>query len=279
MLRGILPSSRSTPMLVVCFCTPSTCFNTFMWNVSTGLFWGNLRHLQKLHAYVKMGVIKVSYRLNAVWMSSLKDSPIFPFSAWNALNALSLRSWSPDLISPDGVNMNPRYLYCRTFSSAVPFRKNLSLISRPVLLNMRHLVFLPLIVSLFTLQYWEIIFIIRSNWSPFSQSRTISSAQNMELIFRLFIWSPLPKEFRFLANSAMKILNRRGLSTQPCLTPWLMSNCFNIFPSIFMYALSFVYKLLMMLKTLPLIPTPWSFWSRISLGTVSKALLRSIKQL
>ena len=112
----------------------------------------------------------------------------------------------------------------------------------PVLLKIRHFVFVQLIVTLFCLHYSDISLILLFSSSPFSQRRTMSSAQKIEFILWLSIIRPLSRAIKSFASSAIKILKRRGLSTQPCLTPWLIGNDSVILPSIFIHALSYTYR-------------------------------------
>ena len=53
----------------------------------------------------------------------VKEGPIEALSLKNAFRALSRRSFSPLLISPDGVKRKPRYLYERTVSKYVSLKR------------------------------------------------------------------------------------------------------------------------------------------------------------
>ena len=66
-----------------------------------------------------MGFMIASTRVKVVNIFSLKAVPKLFFSFINAFSALSLRSFRPLLISPDGVRRKPKYLYERTFSICI----------------------------------------------------------------------------------------------------------------------------------------------------------------
>ena len=151
----------------------------------------------------------------------MNDDPIWFLSFINVLNALSRRSCSPLLISPDGVNRNPRYLYERTFSNSTPLKWNLFLNSLPVLLKIMHLVLSVFIISLFSSQYVSTVLSISAKPFSLSANNIISSAEINEPISvesnLSFSWF----NSSFFGRSDMNILNKRGLRTHPCLTPWL----------------------------------------------------------
>ena len=83
----------------------------------------------------------------------------------------------------------------------------------------------------------------------------------------------------FFAKSLRNKLKSNGLSMHPWRTPISMSKKLLRDCPIFTHALSVVYRCLMILKNFPVIPKFKIFWSRRSLGTESKAFLKSTKQL
>ena len=89
---------------------------------SIGLFSGNFRHPQKSELYNKIGFTKESNKEMVVDGCNLKKFPILFLSICNALIARSRRSVSALLISPEGVNRSPRYLYELVVSTVFPLR-------------------------------------------------------------------------------------------------------------------------------------------------------------
>ena len=102
-IRGNCPSSRSTPSFVDYFCTPNSCLKNDMNKFSIGLFAGIFSIPQKSLTYSNMG----SMRLRKSWIEVVgclsNVIPIFFFSLYKALSARSFKSFSPEFISPEGV--------------------------------------------------------------------------------------------------------------------------------------------------------------------------------
>ena len=115
--------------------------------------------------------------------------------------------------------MRPRFLYSRTFSIFLsPTKKSLR-ISRPVLLNIIHLVLSRLIDSSFFSQYSDSTLSESESPVSLSERRRISSAHKIEFIF-VSLSKCTPLLFpNVLGKSAKNRLNNKGLIMQPCLTP------------------------------------------------------------
>ena len=66
---------------------------------------------QKSLAYKRIGFTSVSSSFRESNGNCIKSGPNFFLIFIKAFNALSFKSFSPELISPEGVIKNPRYLY------------------------------------------------------------------------------------------------------------------------------------------------------------------------
>ena len=153
-------------------------------------------------------------------MNILKPSPSFLLSCVIALLARDIRSFRLELISPDGVTTNPRYLYSLTVLIVVTSILKFRLINLPVLLNIIHLVFSVLILREFCFAYTLSFDNLLVNPSSVLERRIRSSAHNIQLsCFPSPIlgdsWSD---DFIATGKSARKILKRSGLSK--CSLVW-----------------------------------------------------------
>ena len=133
---GTNPSSKSTPSVLVCLLTPRSCLQNIMKNFSIGWFFGCFRQPQKSLQYSRIGLIKYVNICRVLDKSSLRWIPSAFFILAYAFSARIRRSSNPVLISPDGVTMNPRYLYSLTHVRRMFLYVNLWFLrSRPVLLK------------------------------------------------------------------------------------------------------------------------------------------------
>ena len=106
---------------------------------------------------------------------------------------------------------------------------------------------------------------------------TISSANPKFEIIKFWIFAPNPDSFNVSSKSLMKIINSKGPSLLPYITPEKMLNCGERYCPSNTLALLLEYISLITLSIFPRIPNLYSFSNRISRGTLSKAFRRSIK--
>ena len=75
MIIGILPSSKSTPTLVVDLWTPRMFLQNRICRFSIGLFTGSFRHPQRSLEYISIGLISVSNNFVVSSICVVKQSP------------------------------------------------------------------------------------------------------------------------------------------------------------------------------------------------------------
>ena len=154
------------------------------------------------------------------------------------------------------------------------------LINLPVLLNIIPSVFLLFTSMWFLDDYSLILDSMFCRPSLVSESKRISSAHaihpNLLEFVNLAGWQSGVRSVS--GRSDRKMLNSKGLSTQPCLTPWFTGNESVILSPTFMQTESLVYMVFSTLKNFPFIPWLSNFSKSRPLGMVSNAFLKSTKQ-
>ena len=114
--------------------------------------------------------------------------------------------------------------------------------------------------------------------SGVSEISNRSSANPKPDILMLPTLAPKLEALSDLRRSSKKMINNMGPSLLPCKTPDLVLNSLEYLLLIKTLARLLVYKSLMTLNILPLMPNLYNFLNSISRGTLSNAFIKSRKQ-
>ena len=120
-LKGNRPSSPNTFELLVLLLTPSICLQSERWNFSILLLlcWSLESH-QLLNAVARLMVVSIRFRYVLTDISS--DFYKNRWSLSHEFFTLFIKFSIPWCFSPDGMNVNPSYVYCFTISISCPWK-------------------------------------------------------------------------------------------------------------------------------------------------------------